>query len=136
MTLHHAALQKCQEGQSPSIDTVHEVTADTFLVTGGAGFIGSHTAEALLRQGHQVVVIDEMNDYYSLEQKEHNLQVLRDAVRYSGQFRFYQGDISDRPWMLEVFQREPSIRYIIHLAGRFPNSPLSIFKLFSICFLY
>ena len=47
------------------------------LVTGAAGFIGSHTALALLERGDAVVVVDEVNDYYDVRIKEGNLQLLR-----------------------------------------------------------
>ena len=43
------------------------------LVTGGAGFIGSHTAAHLLRRGNKVVVVDEVNDYYDVSQKMGNV---------------------------------------------------------------
>jgi UDP-glucuronate 4-epimerase len=46
------------------------------LVTGGAGFIGSHVAEHLLERGDDVVIIDEMNDYYDVRIKESNLRLL------------------------------------------------------------
>merc|ERR1719330_1218079 len=49
------------------------------LVTGGAGFIGSHVAEYLLARGDDVVIIDEINDYYDVNIKESNLKVLKDT---------------------------------------------------------
>ena len=49
-------------------------TGKVVLVTGGAGFIGSHTSQELLRRGDKVVVVDEMNDYYDLRQKKRNLE--------------------------------------------------------------
>ena len=48
------------------------------LVTGGAGFIGSHVADVLLDRGDDVVIVDEMNDYYDVRFKEQNLKVLLD----------------------------------------------------------
>jgi len=47
------------------------------LLTGGAGFIGSHTAEFLLSRGDNVIIVDEMNDYYDVSLKEDNLSLLR-----------------------------------------------------------
>lgn len=50
---------------------------ETILITGGAGFIGSHLAEALAQQGRAVVIVDNLNSYYSRAAKERNLQELR-----------------------------------------------------------
>jgi len=96
----------------------------TVLVTGGAGFIGSHTAEALLELGDKVVVIDEMNDYYDLEQKKANVQILRDLAAKVGKergmddmFSYYEGDICDRELMVRIF-RDQGITHVCHLAAR------------------
>ena len=59
------------------------------LVTGCAGFIGSHTCEALLKRGDTVIGIDNINDYYSVERKMKNLEVLD---KYEN-FTFKQEDI-------------------------------------------
>ncbi len=53
------------------------------LLTGGAGFIGSHTAEALLQRGDDVIIVDEMNDYYDITIKQDNLALLQ--KKYSTQ---------------------------------------------------
>ncbi|KAI8999671.1 hypothetical protein DFJ74DRAFT_700395 [Hyaloraphidium curvatum] len=88
------------------------------VVTGGAGFIGSHTAEALLRRGDDVVIIDEVNDYYDVAVKRENLTVVDDAARTCGRvLRFYKADISDMEAMDRIFARErPDM--ICHLAAR------------------
>src|SRR3954447_18580471 len=64
----------------------------TILITGAAGFIGSHVAEALLARGDQVVGIDNLNDYYSVVLKRARLQRLEGKPG----FRFMQADVADR----------------------------------------
>lgn len=83
------------------------------LLTGGAGFIGSHLAEALLARGCPLLILDDLNDYYDPALKRANLEV----VRRAGQFEFVQGDICDAPLVDEMFARfRPGI--VIHLAAR------------------
>lgn len=83
------------------------------LVTGGAGFIGSHVSERLLRDGHQVAIIDDLNDFYSPQLKVSNLL----AVRQAGVLRFYEGDIRDEDLVRQVFlENQPHA--VIHLAAR------------------
>ena len=83
------------------------------LVTGAAGFIGFHTAQKLLARGHEVVGIDNLNDYYDVALKEARLQLLRRA----GGFRFIRLDIADEPAMARLFAAERFAR-VIHLAAQ------------------
>ncbi len=83
------------------------------LVTGGAGFIGSHTCEQLLRAGHEVSILDDLNNFYSPAAKQANLE----AIRRQGTYSFFQGDISDERRVNEVFA-ESRPDAVIHLAAR------------------
>mmetsp|Transcript_5246 Transcript_5246/g.9995 ORF Transcript_5246/g.9995 Transcript_5246/m.9995 type:complete len:415 (+) Transcript_5246:388-1632(+) len=88
------------------------------LVTGGAGFIGSNVAQSLLERGDDVVIVDEMNDYYDLKIKESNLEVLRNMVKGNEErLSIYKGDICDESFMLEVFERERP-EWVCHMAAR------------------
>ena len=73
-------------------------SARTFLVTGAAGFIGSHTAIRLLERGDHVVGLDNFNDYYDPARKRANLDEVQRAAaaESSGNFTFVEGDIRDR----------------------------------------
>jgi len=83
------------------------------LLTGVAGFIGSHLADALLQRGDQVVGLDNFNDYYDPALKKLNLA---SALSREG-FRLVRGDIRDRKLLSELFPRE-NFDAIIHLAAR------------------
>jgi len=83
------------------------------LLTGGAGFIGSHVAEALLRGGVQLTIVDALDDFYSPQWKRGNLE----EVRRRGAFQFEQADICDADRMREIFAAaQPDA--LIHLAAR------------------
>jgi len=85
-----------------------------FLVTGGAGFIGSNLCERLLRSGHAVWAFDDLNSFYDPKFKQRNL---RDVQGLSLQFQFVQGDITNRAALDQLFG---SVKFdqIIHLAAR------------------
>lgn len=83
------------------------------LVTGGAGFIGSHLSAKLLDDGHEVAILDELNDYYAPALKLKNLE----EVRKHGAVRFVQADICDRGAVDELLgEFRPDT--IVHLAAR------------------
>ncbi len=85
-----------------------------FLITGGAGFIGSHVGERLLREGHHVWVLDDLNDFYHPALKQNNLSVLR---ALGDRFTFYKGDLTEPQVLDQLFRRE-RFDQIIHLAAR------------------
>jgi len=88
------------------------------LVTGGAGFIGSHVAEYLLDRGDDVVIVDEVNDYYDVKVKENNLALLREKVKNSpDRLSVYKGDICDEELMKEIFDKERP-QWVCHMAAR------------------
>ena len=84
----------------------------TVLVTGGAGFIGSHTARRLLAQGDRVVILDNFNDYYSPARKRDNIADLL----VHGNATLVEADVRDAVLMEEVIQ-EHRIDRICHLAA-------------------
>ncbi|MCZ7837078.1 NAD-dependent epimerase [Atlantibacter hermannii] len=84
-----------------------------FLVTGAAGFIGFHVSERLLAAGHQVIGIDNLNDYYDV-----NLKLARlDLLKKHSAFRFDKIDLADREAMATLFSTEQFQR-VIHLAAQ------------------
>jgi UDP-glucuronate 4-epimerase len=84
-----------------------------YLVTGVAGFIGSRTAGMLLDQGHDVLGLDNLNDYYDSRLKEHRLEALRAHPR----FRFVREDIENLDALHDLF-RQSRFDGVINLAAR------------------
>lgn len=91
------------------------MSSNTILVTGAAGFIGSHAAEALLRAGYRVIGLDNLNDYYDPERKRGNVEEVR-AAAGDGEFRFVEGDVRDRGLVRPLFERE-GLAAVVHLAA-------------------
>ena len=84
------------------------------LLTGAAGFIGYHVAEALLARGEHVVGVDEVNAYYDVRLKQARLDRL---IPHKG-FRFHKLDIADRAAMAALAAAHPDIDRIVHLAAQ------------------
>jgi len=84
-----------------------------YLVTGAAGFIGAATSQKLLAQGHVVVGVDNLNDYYDVNLKHARLA----QFEQHESFTFIKLDIVDRAAMAELFAREQFDR-VIHLAAQ------------------
>lgn len=86
----------------------------TVLVTGAAGFIGYHVAEALLAQGRTVVGVDNVNAYYDVRLKEARLERLS---RHKN-FTIVRADIADRAAMADTVSRHADIEGVVHLAAQ------------------
>jgi UDP-glucuronate 4-epimerase len=91
----------------------HDKTMN-FLVTGGAGFIGSHICERLLQAGHAVWALDDLNPFYSPAIKRRNLEEIAAAGK---RFTFVEGDLGDVPALQGLF-RTGRFDQVIHLAAR------------------
>lgn len=89
----------------------------TVLITGGAGFIGSHTCEALLNREYNVISVDNFNNYYWPEYKRENIECIKNATNSaSNSFKSYEGDIRDTYFLDRVFEEShPDV--VIHLAA-------------------
>jgi UDP-glucuronate 4-epimerase len=87
--------------------------ARRILLTGGAGFIGSHVAEALVRGGAKLTIVDSLDNFYSPVWKRANLE----DVRRVGRFDFHEADICHAPRIREIFRTfQPDT--VIHLAAK------------------
>lgn len=86
------------------------------LLTGAAGFIGSHTASALLRRGDAVVAVDNLNDYYDPARKQANLEEVRATAPDTQKFIFHRTDIRDEDAIEGLFA-EHDFDAVIHLAA-------------------
>ena len=86
------------------------------MISGGAGFIGSHVADHLLARGDDVVIVDEFNDYYDASIKERNIRLLEEKYS-SDRVSIYRCDICDEKRMTEIFEQERP-EWVCHLAAR------------------
>lgn len=82
------------------------------LITGGAGFIGSHVAKKLIERGDRVVIVDNFNDYYNPQLKEDRIKNVLGGL----DFKLYRGDIRDQELMEKIFSEE-EIDKVVHLAA-------------------
>ena len=84
----------------------------TYLITGGAGFIGSSLADDLLEKNNRVVVIDNFCDFYDPQIKENNI---KNALK-NDNYKLYRGDIRDKELLNKIFS-ENNIDIVVHLAA-------------------
>ena len=84
----------------------------TYLITGGAGFIGSSLSEELIKQGNKVIALDNFCDFYNPTIKENNVKEL---IKNSN-FKLYRNDIRDRESVKKIFE-ENNIDIVMHLAA-------------------
>jgi UDP-glucuronate 4-epimerase len=85
------------------------------LVTGGAGFIGSHLCERLLEEGHRVICLDNFDSFYDPNLKIRNVEEIN--RKYPGTFTLVTGDIRNRDHLTELFKKN-RIAAVFHLAAR------------------
>ena len=83
------------------------------LVTGAAGFIGFHTSKRLLEEGHGIIGLDNVNDYYSVELKNSRLDILKKFEK----FKLYRDDFADNEAVASIFKKEQPQR-VIHLGAQ------------------
>ncbi len=84
------------------------------LLTGVAGFIGFSTALALIEQGHKVIGIDNLDNYYDVSLKQARIEILKQKAQ---SFVFFHMDICDHAAMLDIAQ-EYQVSHVIHLAAK------------------
>lgn len=93
-------------------------SSKTYLITGGAGFIGFHLSKSLLEKGARVIGFDNMNDYYDVSLKEYRLAEIEKIAAHSHvKHTFIKGDLSDKALIDSIFERyKPDV--VVNLAAQ------------------
>jgi UDP-glucuronate 4-epimerase len=89
-----------------------------YFVTGVAGFIASRVASLLLAEGHEVVGIDNLNDYYDVSLKQHRVAALTAQAGAAERFKFEKVDLEDRTAIARLFDQHGNFEAIVNLAAR------------------
>jgi UDP-glucuronate 4-epimerase len=84
-----------------------------FLVTGGAGFIGSHLCEALINEGNKVICLDNFDEFYPKNIKKDNIKDMKENPK----FHLITGDVRDTDNLIDIMTSK-KIEVVIHLAGK------------------
>ncbi|WP_226010869.1 SDR family oxidoreductase [Halomicrobium salinisoli] len=88
----------------------------TVLVTGGAGFIGGHLAERFVADGHDVIVLDNLDPFYHLDIKRHTIEVHRETAESGdGAYEFVEGDVRDADLVADLVEQAD---YVYHQAAQ------------------
>lgn len=92
-------------------------TPTKVVVTGAAGFIGSHLSKALLEKGYYVIAIDSLNPYYDIRLKQTHLNQIKSLPQAEKNFHFHHIDINEEDKCKNIFDQEkPTV--IVHLAAQ------------------
>jgi UDP-glucuronate 4-epimerase len=100
-----------RETRSPTTMPAH------ILVTGGAGFIGTHLTRRLLARGDRVTVLDDFNDFYDPRRKRRNVETIRGEAAARERYQLVEGDIRDAALVDRLFAAA-GFDAVVHLAAR------------------
>jgi UDP-glucuronate 4-epimerase len=106
-------MKSMQPTPKSPIEDLMQQNQNTIVVTGAAGFIGYHLCQRLLADGHQVIGIDNLNDYYDVRLKQNRLAQLQN----SHAFHFHKTDLADKHGLETIFAATP-VDAVVNLAAQ------------------